>query len=265
MTFRNARRRRRMADELSSVSAVRSILERLRSALPSIIPSKESDLIKMLQAVKHISRYSASDTKRGRPSPWKRENLIQVQIRLSDILNHVSQNRIGVSTFIDHYLRILNFPADILEALERDEINLFEAAHLSRIQSGRNDLTEDEAAEKRKALLVVHLKAKLSGTRLRQRVNEILGIHQDNQGEKNQRQTLAIEEAELLEDFNPYDPAHLFWEEIKQLGFAFREIKREDLDDSLLEEFLKASEPIWGVIEKIKKQKARRFNKKLLF
>ena len=87
----------------------------------------------------------------------------------------------------------------------------------------------------------------------------------DKEGEKNQRQILAIEEAELLEDFNPYDPAHLFWEEIKQLGFAFREIKREDLDDSLLEEFLKASEPIWGVIEKIKKQKARRFNKKSLF
>lgn len=252
-----------MADDLSSVAAVRSILETLHRSLPSIIPSKERDLIKMLQAVKHISRYSATNTKRGRPSPWKREDLIQVQSKLSAILNRVSQNRLGVSTFIDHYLRILDFPVDVIEALEAGEINLFEAAHLSRVKPGRNNLSEDQAHEKRTALLATHLKAKLSGTRLRLRVNEILGLYQNNQREK--APGLSNEEIESLEDFNPYDPSHLFWEEIKQLGFAFREIKREDLDDALLEELLKACEPVWGVLEKIKKRKNQGLIKKLHF
>ncbi len=265
MTFRNTRRRQRVPDKLASVSAVRLVLERLRSSLPSIIPSKETDLIKMLQAVKHISRYSASDTKRGRPSPWKREDLVQIQIKLSAILTHVSQNRLGVSTFIDHYLRILTFPRDVKEALESEKINLFEAAHLSRIRAGRNNLNEQMADEKRKALLAVHIKAKLSGSRLRERVNEILALNQHHQFEKNQNQTPSQAEVEALEDFNPYDPSHLFWEEIKQLGFAFREIKREDLDDALLEELLKAAEPLWAIIEKIRKQKAQKSPKKLHF
>ena len=38
-------------------------------------------------------------------------------------------------------------------------------------------------------------------------------------------------ELEDLEDFDPYDFTHLFWEQLKQLGFAFREIKREDVTD----------------------------------
>ncbi len=265
MPSRNTRRRKRVVDKLASVVAVRAVLESLRNSLPSIIPSKESDLIKMLQAVKHISRYSASETKRGRPSPWRREDLIQVQVKLSGILNNVSQRRIGVSTFIDHYLRVLTFPSDVIEALEAGEINLFEAAHLSRIHAGRDNLNEQQADEKRKALLAVHTKAKLSGSRLRQRVNEILGLSQVNEVEKAGDRTLAQAEAAALEDFNPYDPSHLFWEEIKQLGFAFREIKREDLDDALLEELLKASEPLWGILEKIKRRKSQKLIKKHYF
>ena len=38
-------------------------------------------------------------------------------------------------------------------------------------------------------------------------------------------------ELEDLEDFDPYDSTHLFWEQLKQLGFAFREIRREDVTD----------------------------------
>lgn len=29
-----------------------------------------------------------------------------------------------------------------------------------------------------------------------------------------------------LEDFDPYDLTHLFWDQIKQLGFALRDIKK---------------------------------------
>jgi hypothetical protein len=256
MAIGNTRRRKRKADPLTSVAAIRSVLGRLQSALPAIIPNQESDLIKLLRAVKHISRYASTDTRRGRPSPWRREDLIQVQNKLSMILLQVSQNRISISTFIDHHLRILTFPNDLLRALEAGEINLFEASHLSRIQSGRNGLSDEQAQEIRRDLLAVHVKARLSGTRLRQRVNEILGLNQNRREEKSMN--LSDKEIESLEDFDPYDPSHLFWVEIKQLGFAFRNIRREDLDDALLEELLKASEPLWNVLEKIKKRQNSR-------
>ena len=34
-----------------------------------------------------------------------------------------------------------------------------------------------------------------------------------------------------MEDFAPYDPTHLFWDQIKQMGFALRDIRREDVSD----------------------------------
>lgn len=257
MAYRNKRRRNRTQMPLASQSAVRAILAQLKAEIPRLNISSEKDWTKLLQAVKHLNRYRATSTKRGRPSPWQREDLILTQSKLSQILEHVSQNRISVSTFIDHLLPLLNFPQDILDALESGKINLFEANHLARIKPGRNNFSNDQAEEKRKELLAVHLTAKLSGARLRQRVNEILSAKSRESREISLSPILAIEEEQALEDFDPYDPSHLFWEEIKNLGFAFREIKREDLDDDLLNELLNASEPLWGVLEKIKRRKTK--------
>jgi hypothetical protein len=62
-------------------------------------------------------------------------------------------------------------------------------------------------------------------------------------------------ELEDLEDFDPYDSTHLFWEQLKQLGFAFREIRREDVTDEEIEELLKASEPILLILSRIQRRK----------
>jgi hypothetical protein len=61
--------------------------------------------------------------------------------------------------------------------------------------------------------------------------------------------------AEDLEDFDPHDPTHLFYDEIKRLGFALKDIRPEDLTDDLLKEYLRVSEPLWTVLAKIKKRK----------
>ncbi|MDT5272879.1 MAG: hypothetical protein QOH49_5065, partial [Acidobacteriota bacterium] len=60
---------------------------------------------------------------------------------------------------------------------------------------------------------------------------------------------------ENLEDFDPYDSTHLFWEQLKQLGFAFREIRRQDVTDEEIEELLKASEPILAILSRIQRRK----------
>lgn len=59
----------------------------------------------------------------------------------------------------------------------------------------------------------------------------------------------TAEESEIdpdsnLEDFDPYDPTHLFWDQIKHLGFALRDVRREDVLEEEIDELLKASEPV---------------------
>lgn len=251
MTLRMKHRRQRKHDSMACPESVRRILQLLREALPDIVPKDDKNLKKMLYAVRHTTRYSATDTYRGRPSKWKRDDLLKVSSHLTTILQREGAS-ISLSSFIDHYLRILSFPEDVVAALREGKINLFEGEQLARIKAGRNNLTAEEAKNIRSELLKAHLQAKLSGRRLQQRVNETLE-HKDKTVNE-VRQSELREEISLLEDFDPHDTSHLFWEEIKMLGFAFREIKREAVTDELLEELLKASGPLWAIISKIQQQ-----------
>ncbi|MCA1568056.1 MAG: hypothetical protein LC803_20910 [Acidobacteria bacterium] len=252
--MRATRRRQRKADSLASPQAVRSIIEHLRSALPDLIPNKDRELMRLLRAARHAQRYPATNTKRGRPSRWKREDLLRVGTRLSGILERETFSHISVASFVDHYLRLLEFPADVTATLASGEINLFEAEQLARITAERLQGAPGQARRTRANLLSAHLQTKASGTQLRQRVNELL--KQPDAG--TQADESQFEGFESLEDFDPYDPTHLFWEQIKQLGFAFRDIRREDVLDEEIEELLKASEPIMAVLSRIQRRKEQR-------
>jgi hypothetical protein len=89
---------------------VRHLLSALRSALPDIIPRRDQELVRMLRAARHVQRYPASDSRRGRPGRWRRELLLKVGGRLADILERETSSRTSVASFIDHYLRLLDFP-----------------------------------------------------------------------------------------------------------------------------------------------------------
>jgi hypothetical protein len=91
----------------------------------------------MLRAVGHINHYPATDTKRGRPSRWQREELLLVGARLSSILERETSSHIRLYSFIDHYLRLLDFPSDLLATLSSGNINLFEASQLARLTPER--------------------------------------------------------------------------------------------------------------------------------
>jgi hypothetical protein len=253
-------RRQRKADPLASAEAIRLVLEQLRKALPEIIPNGEKDLIRMLRSVRHVHRYAATDTKRGRPSRWKREELLRVGTRLSSILERETSSQLSLSSFIDHYLRLLNFPADVQQALSSGDINLFEAEQLARITPERLKLSPAQAKRTRADLLSAHLQARLSGERLRQRVAELLRASANEAGDTSET---GLDSEVDLEDFDPYDPTHLFWEQIKQLGFAFREIRREDVSDEEIEELLKASEPILAILRRIQRRKEQAHTAKL--
>jgi hypothetical protein len=225
----------------------------LRTSLPEIIPKRDKDLVRMLRAVRHVNRYRATDTKRGRPSRWKREELLSVGSRLSSILERETSSHLSLSSFVDHYLRLLEFPSDVLEALSSGQINLFEAEQLARVTSERLNVSPLQAKRTRSELLSTHLQARLSGERLRQRVAEILRASQNEAGETSENSPEMD-----LEDFDPYDPTHLFWDQIKQLGFALRDIRREDVLDEEIDDLLLASEPVMTILARIKKRKERK-------
>jgi hypothetical protein len=109
-----------------------------------------------------------------------------------------------------------------------------------------------QAKRTRSELLSSHLQTKASGERLRQRVNELLRASSTETGQISGDLDTELED---LEDFDPYDSTHLFWEQLKQLGFAFREIRREDVTDEEIEELLKASEPILAILSRIQRRK----------
>lgn len=253
--MRATRRRQRKDDRLASPQAIRSVIERLRLALPEVIPQRDKELVRLLRAARHAQRYTATDTKRGRPGRWRREELLGVAARLGDILGRETSSHVSFASFVDHYLRLLDFPSDVVEALTNGEINLFEAEQLARVTAERLGITSVHAKRTRAELLSSHLQTKASGERLRQRVHELLRVSAAGAGET------SVEGAELaaelgdLEDFDPYDSTHLFWEQLKQLGFAFREIRREDVTDEEIEELLKASEPILSILGRIQRRK----------
>jgi hypothetical protein len=117
-------------------------------------------------------------------------------------------------------------------------------------------ISETEAANLRLRLLESHLTARLSGNRLRRRVNELVGqpasVHNSSIEDQSGEGTLADSDV----GFDPYDSTHLFWEQIKELGFAFREIKREDLSEADIEDLLAATEPVLNLLRKIKRRKS---------
>ena len=173
--------------------------------------------------------------------------------QLEDILDRETSSQISFASFVDHYLRVPDFPADVVEVLEKGDINLFEAEQMARVTAQRLGITHGQAKRNRADLLSSHLQTKASGERLRQRVNELLRAAVAETGESAGSDIAAG--AEDLEDFDPYDSTHLFWEQLKQLGFAFREIRREDVTDEEIQELLKASEPILAILSRIQRRK----------
>jgi hypothetical protein len=73
----------------------------------------------------------------------------------------------------------------------------------------------------------------------------------------------ALEENADLEDFDPYDSTHLFWEQIKQLGFAFRDIRREDVTEEEIQQLIAASDPVWNILIRIQRRREHKGSDKL--
>jgi hypothetical protein len=65
----------------------------------------------------------------------------------------------------------------------------------------------------------------------------------------------ATEPVVDLEDFDSYDATHLLWEQIKQLGFTFRDLTREDVTDEDLDQLIEAGDPVMNILLRIQRRK----------
>lgn len=98
--------------------------------MPDVIPPSEKHLLRFLYAVRHVQRRPATDTKRGRPSRWPREKLVEAAAQLRAILERETSGRVSLNSFTGQYLPLLQFPSDVTDALASGQVNLQEAAQL---------------------------------------------------------------------------------------------------------------------------------------
>jgi hypothetical protein len=194
-----------------------------------------------------------SETKPGRPPRYTREELLRVDSSLRDLL--ARETRISVRSFVGQYLPILDFPRDVREALERGEVNLFEAHQLARLSSKKLGGTDGEARSLRSRLLEAHLLAQGSGTLLRARVKEVLGeLREPNPTET---EVVAVSKADELLEADPLDASHLFFEELRMISRALREVGPEEVTDEDLAEIMPAVDQITLTLQKVARRKER--------
>ena len=255
--MRAARRRRRTLDPLACPGAVRSICDKLRARLPDCILTSEKQLMRFLYAVRHVERRPATDTLRGRPSRWSRERLTEAASVLRAILERETRGRVSVSSFIGQYLPLLQFPSDVTVALSSGDINLQEAAQLARPPPERRAAARAAARARRAELLGQHLAVQGAQTRLRARVKELLGETQEPEISSESMTGVVARVDELLE-VDPSDARHMFWEEMKRLFYAMREVEPEDLDEETMNDFMAAMDGVSNVIFRIERRRRER-------
>jgi hypothetical protein len=250
------RRRRRVADQLASTEAVRSVCLLLRERMPDVIPSSEKELIHFLYAVRHVERRPTTDTRRGRPPRWPREKLLEAASHLRGLLERETRGRVSVNSFIGQYLPLLSYPPDVTDALASGRVNLQEAAQLARLTPQRLDCSVRAARDRRAEVLFSHLAVQGSQTRLRTQVRELLGESAGPDIPGGMASVVSLVD-ELL-DVDPSDARHMFWEEMKRLFFAMREVEPEDLDDETMDDFLKAVDQVSNVLQRIERKRRMR-------
>lgn len=250
--MRATRRRQRTSDPLARPEAVRAICEELRSRMPGVIPNSEKHLVRFLYAVRHVERRPATDTKRGRPSHWKREDLVSAAGHLRDILTRETSGRVSLNSFIGQYLLILGFPSDVQDALSDDRANLQEAAQLARLTPERLGRMPAEARRTRGEILQAHLAVQGSQTRLRDRVREMLG--ESREPAAAEVEAAAVLKADVLLEVDPLDSTHLFYEELRRIGRALREVRPEDLTGEDLDALIPVLDELGAVLSQIERR-----------
>jgi hypothetical protein len=250
--MRASRRRRRRIDPLASPEAVRSVLDKLRIQCTDVLPKSETQLIRMLESVRHYGRSNGGSGKRGRPRRWPRDAVALVAKKLEVVLARETGGRISQSSFVSLYLPLLRYPADVTAVLTQGGINIREAAYLARLTSERLKCSTRDARQARGEIVKAHMLTNGSQSSLRLRVKATLGelpVERSNSGEAGR-----LKADELLGE-NPHDPRHLFYEEIQRLTEVMNQIEADELKGEELGTVLRQIDKLFNMLRRIKNQR----------
>ncbi|MBA3765774.1 MAG: hypothetical protein H0W99_02065 [Acidobacteria bacterium] len=70
--------------------------------------------------------------------------------------------------------------------------------------------------------------------------------------------TQVVAHVDELLEIDPQDARHLFWEEMKRIFYAMREVQLEDLDEEMMNEFMAAMDGVSNVLYQIEKRRKGR-------
>lgn len=112
----------------------------------------------------------------------------------------------------------------------------------------------------RQEVLRAHQFARGSQNSLRTRVKEIIGEVVIVSSEE---MTSVVQKVDELLDIDPADKRHFFYEEMKRLFYAMREIQPDDIDDESLDQFMAAADQLSNAIYTIelKRRRQKKINK----
>jgi hypothetical protein len=223
--------------------------------MPDVIPASETHLLRFLYAVRHVERRPATDTKRGRPSSWPREKLVEAAAQLRSILERETLGRVSLNSFTRQYLPLLLYPSDITDALASGQVNLQEAAQLARLTSRRLDCAPPEAG-RRAEVLRQHLAVQGSQTRLRACVKELLGDSERSEISSEAMAGVVTKVDEMLE-VAPSDARYMFWEEMKRLFYAMKESSPKT-SKGAMDDFLAAMDGVSNVLFRVERRRQER-------
>ncbi len=235
------KRRPRIADPIASPAGVRRVLETLRETSPFPIPATDRKIFTLLNAVRHVGRYTATDKPGGRPAKFDREDLLAVDRALRTALEKQGRPNLSVASFVGFYLPILRYPADVGEALAEGKINLLEAAQLARLTLDRLGVDAREARRVRQETLLLHTRLAASQADLRRRVTALIKPFNDD---------LEFADAAADEMIEAGDGRHLFYEQLKHIHQALQIIRPDDLDDATLEDILDKCDRLVGCLQR---------------
>lgn len=140
-------------------------------------------------------------------------------------------------------------------ALARGEINLHEAAQLVHFTPDRPECAPARAGALRAEVLRAHALDRGSENGLRARVKDIPG---ESDGVSGAEMASVVRKVDERLEVAPADKSHLFYEEMKRLFHAMREIEPEDLHDESLDRFMAASNQLSNAIRAIEMRRRRR-------
>lgn len=107
----------------------------------------------------------------------------------------------------------------------------------------------------RSEVLRAHTTAQESQNGLRARIKEILG---EASTVSSENMTAIVQKVDELLEIDPSDKRHIFYEEMKRLFYAMREIEPEDVDEETLERFMTAADELSNVIYSIELRRRQR-------